>query len=360
LERAPLVSIILVNYNGRRFIERCLRSVLNTQYPNFEVILVDNGSTDGSLKLVEKVFCKHPRLRIVRSKINLGFASANNKGVLNAKGKYVVFLNLDTEVESSWLTELVKVAESDYNIGACQSKLLVLSDSALLDSAGDFPTRHGVPYIRSYHSLDSKYKKVEEIFSARAAAMLVRYDALNKVGTFDPSYFIGYEDVDLCWRLRLAGYKVVFVPSSVVYHYGGGLSKHCYSVVVFHKHKNCLVTAIKNFDGVNLLKAFPLLLIFRLMLSILPIKELEGYFGPGPEGFIALFWVIRNFPEVYRKRLFIQKHVRKVSASADLQLMPGLTFEIYLLKWCLYRSKVQNFWSFIHSQFESYLLRKRK
>ena len=147
-EKLPLVSVIILNYNGKRFLNKCLTSVLNSNYSNVEVILVDNASTDDSIKLVKESFGHSPVLIIVKNSTNLGFAAGNNVGLSCSKGKYVVFLNNDTVVEPNWLIELVGVMETNAKIGAAQSKLLSLHNKNFFDSAGDFIDYYGIPIRR--------------------------------------------------------------------------------------------------------------------------------------------------------------------------------------------------------------------
>ncbi len=150
LSTQPMVSIVILNFNGKKFLNQCLDSVLQSDYRNFEVILVDNASTDGSIELVQKNFHQHSNLRIVTNGTNLGFAEGNNIGARAATGKYVVFLNNDTEVDPEWLQELLIVVESDKTVGAAQSKLLLLARARAktIDSAGDFVNCYGKGWMR--------------------------------------------------------------------------------------------------------------------------------------------------------------------------------------------------------------------
>jgi GT2 family glycosyltransferase len=183
----PPVSIIILNYNGGRFVEKCLRSVLNTDYPNFEVIFVDNSSTDGSVELVNKLFGDEPRLKVIVNPRNLGFALGNNIGSKHASGKYLVFLNNDTVVERGWLNELVKVAESDPKIGIVGCKVITSfkgkAEALLVDRFG--------------HSFPAPFpSSVKDVFAVEGAAFLVKRDVWEKLWGFDPSYFALCEDID--------------------------------------------------------------------------------------------------------------------------------------------------------------------
>jgi len=221
----PLVSIIVLNYNGMKFLPGCLSTLLNTSYPNFEIIVVDNSSKDGSVDLIKRSFGSSPRLTVQQNERNFGFAEGNNIGARLANGKYIVFLNVDTQTDSEWLTKLVEVMESDESIGAAQNKLL-LFDHSTIDSTGDFINFYGRGWMRGYGEQDKgRYNKADEVFSARGAAMIVKKQVLEEVGYFDPAFFMVCEDIDLSWRIRLRGCKVMFVPKSIVYHFGSGTRK---------------------------------------------------------------------------------------------------------------------------------------
>jgi hypothetical protein len=339
----PLVSIIIVNFNGLAFLYDNLRSVLNTNYPNFEIILVDNASTDESVRFIKENF--HGPT-IIENKRNLGFARGNNVGIQYAKGKYVAFLNTDTVVDKNWLLTMVHIAEKDSQIGACQSKLLSLEDPRLVDGTGDFILVHGLSYIRDHRGKDVDYRRVEEIFSGRAAALLVRRDILEQVGLFDETYFNGYEDVDLCWRIRLRGYKIVLVPQSVVYHAGRASTKKNTSQEAFHKHKNYLITITKNYSGKNLIRYFLPSVLVRLLVSISPASEVKQIYQPGSAGVKASLWFLGNFKYTWRKRLIVQHFVRKVSDSYLKCFFLKSDFEIQILRWFLFYRSKYDLWSY--------------
>jgi hypothetical protein len=305
----PLVSIIILNYNGKKFLEFCLRSVLNTHYPNFEVILVDNASTDDSIKLAEERYGNVPVLIIVKNDSNLGFAAGNNEGISYGKGEYVLFLNNDTVVEPNWLIELVSVMESDAKIGAAQSKLLSLADKRTIDSAGDFVDYYGLSIRRGSWGEEDKgqYDRIEEIFSARGAALIVRRKILAEIGAFDADFFLSYEDIDLCWRIRLNGNKIVFVPKSRVYHIGGATTISS-SVNVFHIEKNRLSTLLKNMPIENLAKYNPLTFTLGEMICDFMFNRPSLLYAR----IRAILWVLKNFKKIWCKRLLIQRYVKKI------------------------------------------------
>jgi GT2 family glycosyltransferase len=179
-----MISIVILNFNGKKFLDECLSSVLKSNYPDFEVIFVDNASTDGSVEFVQSNFRGYSNLRIIRNNRNLGFAEGNNVGAKVAKGEYVVFLNVDTKVDPNWLKELVTAMESDESIGAAQSKLLQF-DGRTIDSAGDFINFYGFGWMRGHGEIDrGQFNKIDEIFSARGAAMIVRKKSFRRSWIF--------------------------------------------------------------------------------------------------------------------------------------------------------------------------------
>lgn len=307
----PLVSIIILVYNSLGFIENCMESVLRTDYENIEVIVVDNASNDGSPQYLQEKSGQQKKVTIIHNEVNTGFAEGNNIGARKANGKYLTFLNMDTTVTPHWIDEVLVVMEADDSIGACQSKLLLMKHPEFFDSAGDFIDKYGV-MMRRGGDLPEKdrgqYDKVEEIFSARGAAITIRRELFERIGGFDASYFLTYEDIDLCWRVRLSLHKVVFVPKSVVYHYGG------FSLAqkrVFLSTKNWLTTLIKNYELQNLLRVItPVVSIVfgtALVESLVkkrPILSLQRVAG--------LLWVVLNLKLIWAKRLKVQSQIRKI------------------------------------------------
>ena len=212
----PKVSIIIVNWNGRQYLEECLSSVYAQTYSNFEVIFVDNNSKDGSVEFVATSF---PETKVIKNNENLGFAEANNIGIKAANAKYIATLNNDTKADPNWLKEIITVAERADDIGSCASKMLRYKDHSIIDSTGIKLFSTGTVMDRGSEEKDKgQYDKSEEVFGACAGAALYRVEMLNAIGLFPSHYFASYEDVDLAWRARYAGWKCVYVPSAIVYH----------------------------------------------------------------------------------------------------------------------------------------------
>lgn len=317
----PLVSIIIVSYNSLKFLGECLSSVLKTEYDNFEVVLVDNASTDGSIDYVEKKFGHHHRLNIIRNEENLGFAEGNNVGVGVAGGDFVVFLNPDTVVKSDWLGELLNVMENNPRIGICQSKLLSMNNPEILDSAGDFIDYYGVMMRRGgdWKERDKgQYDSVGEIFSARGASMMTRRSVINEVGLFDPAFFVTYEDIDFCWRARLRGYQVYFVPTSVVYHVGEAFTSTSFKV--FFTTRNRIITLIKNYELASLVRFLPHIIVVSIF-TIAAELMIRNRPRLACNRLRGILWVLLNFGRVWKEHVKIKYRIRKATDSQVMQHM---------------------------------------
>jgi GT2 family glycosyltransferase len=320
----PLVSIIILTYNGASVLDRCIQSVLNTNYSNFEVILVDNASVDGSYESAISKFGKDQRLYFVKNYENKGFAEGNNIGLTHAKGAYVTLLNNDTEVDKDWLRELIKVAESDEKTGIIQSKLFFWYNREVLESAGAFIDKCGYGFERGFVKGKNMYPEVDEVFYANGAAVTIKRRALKKMGSgktelFDSDYFFAYEDVDLSWRMRLAGYKTVVAPNSIVYHRRSTTTSRKRGLLVFHHCKNRVMTLVKNYSLLNLIKYLPLLLFFEVVRasSSLASGQLESSLAI----LKAFLWNLTSFRRNWKKRLAVQYLVRRMPDQYITMLM---------------------------------------
>lgn len=212
-------GIIIVNWNGKRFLENCLSSVFAQTYKPFEVYFVDNGSTDESSQYVREAF---PKANVVQLDRNYGFAKGNNEGIREAfkdKGlEYIVCLNNDTIVDKDWLKELVKTAEKDEKIGQIQSKVL-FGDRKTIHSAGAILLPDFASESRGFKEKDiGQFDKEEEIEMAIGCSFLIKRKVLEKIGLFEERFFSYKEDDDLSLRTKLSGYKVYYSPKSIVYH----------------------------------------------------------------------------------------------------------------------------------------------
>jgi len=303
----PLVSILILNYNGLRYVDRCLSSVLCTSYPRFEVVFIDNASRDGSYEYVKREYSASQRLKIVRNDRNYGFAKGNNVGARYARGEYLVFLNIDTEVDPDWLKEAVEALESDPSIGAAQLKLLRMDDPQRLDTCGHKLTPYGFTYEIGLNDEASRYNRPFEVLAGKGAALMVRRDVFKEVGGFDEDYFLLREETDLCWRIWLRGYRVVFIPSAVVYHAVGGTFKESNVQSIYFFQRNMIVTLVKNLELKNLVKILPIHVILLLIDSLTAdLKSKSGKAGRLLTTLRCLSYVVNNFKRIWSRRLVVQ------------------------------------------------------
>lgn len=307
----PLFSIVLVNYNGKDFVLECIDSILRSAYPDFEIILVDNGSLDNSVELVEKKFPAEPRLKIIKNDLNLHFAEGNNAGIRNARGDFIVLLNNDTEVESSWLAEIESVMR-DASIGAAQPKILCNDDRGIIDNAGNYFDRLGYAHGRGHLEKDSgQYDSIEETFFAAGTAMVIRSSVLKEVGLLDPKFLIYSEDVDLSWRIRLRGYRIVYIPKSRVYHKGSKTVLKFPGKIATTRlsRKNRLATLIKNYGFLELLINLPVVLALYVIIFF---KEILIDRNPKLSftSISAICWNIKELPYLFKERNIVQKQIR--------------------------------------------------
>ena len=216
----PKTSILIVNYNGERLIESCLDALERQSYDDFEIIIVDNYSSDGSLNKIEKLLEKSsiaPRIKIIPLAKNLGFVGGNNEALKYAEGKYIALINPDAEAEPSWLEQLVSTMDLHPLVGLCASKLVVYGMD-VIDSAGDECSTAGVGFKRGEGEADTAYQELEYVFGACGGAALYRRKMLTEIGFFDDDFFIVNEDSDINFRAQLAGWKCLYVPKALVYH----------------------------------------------------------------------------------------------------------------------------------------------
>ena len=212
------LTVVIPNWNGERFLFTCLGSLRKQSFTDFETILVDNGSTDGSVAFVDRNF---PEVRVLPLGENRGFSAAVNAGIRASRSEYVALLNNDTETHSRWLEALMGAVAAYPEAGSFASKLVDFEDRRVLDGAGDVLRRSGLPYRLGHGELDrGQYDEATFVFGACAGAALYRRSMLDDIGLFDEDFFANCEDGDLSFRAQLAGYRCLYVPGSVVYHVG--------------------------------------------------------------------------------------------------------------------------------------------
>ncbi|KKS13009.1 MAG: Glycosyl transferase family 2 [Candidatus Daviesbacteria bacterium GW2011_GWB1_41_5] len=269
----PLVSVVILNWNGRAHLGKCLVSLGKATYKPFELIVVDNNSTDDSVFFIKQKF---PHVRIIVNAINRGYSGGNNDGIAASRGKYICILNNDTEVEKHFLEPLVTAMEADRSVGCVQ--------------------------------------------------MLIRKSALDQIGIFDEDFFIYFEETDLCHRLWLSGYKVIYEPQSVIYHYEA-VDTHkqmTNDFIMYLSYRNRIASFIKNLSCSSMLRLFPVLCVFYVIsFALYPAAV-----------FRAIMSTLWGLPKILKKRRAVQAQ-RKISDSVLFQTIwrdPPVLYYYYLFK----------------------------
>lgn len=265
MSKEPKVSVVIVNYNGKEFIEECIDSVLESNYPNFEIVLVDNGSTDGSVELLKKNHGNSNKVKLIFSKENLYFAGGNNLGAKHATGDNLIFLNSDTKVDPQWIDELVACAGNN-DLYLVQPKVYIYDHPDILDSTGGIYTFWGIGIGRGGRELDKKqYDTKTDIDVIVGTVFMIDRAFYNRLGGMDEWYKFHYEDVDLSLRAKKLGGVCKYCPKSIVYHkvsltFKKNIKKPEFS---YNVRKNCLRTVIKNNTGImRIIKLTGLLCMF--------------------------------------------------------------------------------------------------
>ncbi len=299
-------------------LETCLSSLRRQSFENFEVVLADNGSTDGSVEFVARNF---PEVRIVRLPENRGFSAAVNAGIKASSpaAEHVVLLNNDTEVDADWLGALVEAADRHPEAGLFASKLVDFEDRRVLDGAGDALRKSGLPFRVGHGEVDrGQFERETFVFSACAAAALYRSSLFGEVGLFDEDFFSNCEDGDLSFRAQLAGHRCLYVPHSVVYHMGSASTGGTRSTTNTRLGtQNSINLLVKNLPRSLILRALPHLLVGQLLRLLTALHFPGGLLRAYLEG-LAGAW--RLLPLMLRKRREIQAR-RRVSDAYVWELL---------------------------------------
>lgn len=265
---ATPVTIVILNWNGRSFLEQFLPSVMATDYEAFEVLVVDNGSADDSLSWLSQ---HYPQVRQLPLDKNYGFTTGNNLALPEVKTPYFVLLNNDVEVEAGWLRPLVDLMDQDPQVAAIQPKLLAYQDRERFEyagAAGGFIDKLGYPFSRGRifeltEKDEGQFEEPCEIFWSTGACMLVRKSVVDEIGLFEDRYFAHMEEIDFCWRAKNFGYKIMYEPGGVAYHLGGGTLPRSSPRKTFLNARNSLATMLKNLPASQVWYKF----FFRLVLD---------------------------------------------------------------------------------------------
>ncbi len=314
-ENLPSVAVVILSWNGRKFLEQFLPPLLKTTYTNVSYYVADNASTDDTVEFVNGNF---PQVKIIRIEKNEGFAEGYNVALKSVKSDYYVLLNQDVEVTPGWIEPVIEMMEKEKSIGVVQPKLRAFHARESFEyagAAGGFIDKHGYAFCkgRFFHSIEKdtgQYEQAGEIVWCSGACMFIRPHLFHDLGGFDADYFAHFEEIDLCWRIKNAGYKVQYCPASVVYHVGGGSLPQGNPRKTFLNFRNNLYTIVKNFPGSTFIPCT----LLRFVLDIISAyKQLfEGKWRDFFAIFRAHYHFVFHLPALIKKRKYynglIQQH----------------------------------------------------
>ncbi len=320
--KKPLVSILIVTYNSEEYLEACLKSIFLNNYPNFEVLLVDNNSTDKSKTIINKYKRKYSQKVFVRfENKNLGYAKANNLAAKMAQGEYLFILNPDTIVEKDFLSPLVKETQKE-NIVAVQP-IVYLFDKETINLTGKVTHYLAFDWLENFKTKHTPKK--QQIYSLSGSGILLDKEIFFEVGGFDENYFMYYEDSDLSWKINLIGKKIIFNPNSKLYHDYKYLPKEEYQPLhqkLFFIERNRVITLLKNYSFKSLFLIFPIILFMEIGMVFFAIFQ-----GWGITKIKTYLNIVKNFKNILEKRKFIQKIRNVPDAEIINHFKSTITFE---------------------------------
>jgi len=329
-EMSALVSVIVLNWNGGVHVQSCLESLAGQDYDNLEVIVVDNGSSDGSVKMIKG---RYPGVQLIENHANLGFAAGNNVGIRASHGEYVVILNNDAEMDSHAVSAMRRAIDKDRRYGACASRIYLKFERDLLDAAGIVVCPDGLSIGRGRLERGEGYNREEEVFFGSGCCLMARREMLEdvKMGDeyFDEGFFMYADDTDLGWRAALRGWKSVYAPDALVYHLHSASSESYSPLKALLVERNRIWVQVKYFPAPMICRG-QLFTAVRYLLqayAALTGKGAAGAFSKAHsrgELVKILFRVwasaLKGLPAVLEKRKIIQKR-RTISTAAMWGLM---------------------------------------
>ncbi|HCS22073.1 MAG TPA: hypothetical protein DIW47_16215 [Bacteroidetes bacterium] len=326
MNRSPQVDVVILNYNGKRFLDECIGSLLLGTYANAKLYVVDNASTDSDVAYLKQ---HYPQVEIIQNPENNGYCAAYNLAFSHCQGKYFVCLNNDVTVAPDWLEHMVELAETDEKIAAIQPKLVSYFDPEKFEyagAAGGMMDVYGYPFLRGrlFSEIETdtgQYDDIAEIFWTSGAAMFLRKSALSDTGNLDETIVHHMDEIDLCWRLRMAGYRLLVQPRSVIRHIGGATIQSKSYKKIYWNHRNALYIMLKNYELPQVLRFVPV----HILLDYVAIAQAALTFQwVMVRGVLAAHcWLLFHLPLIFKKRKEVQA-IRKKGDEAVLPFMyPG-------------------------------------
>ena len=325
--RKPKVSVVIPNLNGKDLLEDCLTSLRKQVFRDFEIVLVDNGSTDDSLRYVVQNF---PEVKIVKLSKNFGFSKAINEGVNLSQAEYTVFLNNDTSVDKDWLKNLIICVNSHPEVISVNSKMLNFYDRKMIDGVGMLINEVGQAKSIGWQGEDSgQYDKEQYILGATGGASLFRRKDFIEIGLFDENYFMYSEEVDFAFRAQFLDYKSIYCPKAVVYHKHKATAKKLPAYIEYWQFRNMTQTIIKDFPTPILLKKWRWLKIILVHFNTI-FYQLKNGFWWAP--FLADLWILFHLPHLLKERRRIQR-----SRKVDNEYIESFLKEKKITFWGLWK-----------------------
>lgn len=326
----PQISVIILNWNGKQFLEDCLGAIRRQTFRDFETILVDNGSTDGSVEYLRTHF---PGVKLLALPDNLGFTGGNIAGYAQASGDLVVLLNNDTEAHPSWLEEMHRASQAYPDAGSFASKMMYFDERNRVENCGFDMGIAGATVDLGRDEPDGPmWAQARKVFGGSGGAVAYRRKMLHEIGFLDPDFFMTYEDADLSFRAQLQGYGCVYVPGAIVYHRYRATNRKTPSRQVFYSQRNIEFVYLKNMPLSLILQSALQRLLYEIGAAIYFSKE-----GTGSAFFRAKLDVLKCLPSILRKRRIIQK--RRTMTNSQMRTI--LRKSLFFNKW----RKLRSVWS---------------
>ncbi len=323
------IAIVILNWNGRKFLEQFLPSVVQFSSAEAQIVVADNASSDDSLDFLQK---NYPQIQLIQNDKNYGFAEGYNRALRQVKADYYVLLNSDVEVTENWIRPVIDMMEKDEKIAVCQPKLLSYYQRDTFEyagGAGGFIDQYGYPFCRGriFTSLEKdreQYNNICEIFWATGASMFVKANIFHQINGLDGDFFAHMEEIDFCWRVKNAGYRVYYCPDSTIYHVGGGTLPPSSPFKTYLNFRNNFALLYKNLKTKQLIVVLPIRILLDFVAAFKFLAEKK------PKEFTAVIkahWAFYKWiPALHKKRKTIQRtHVSQIYKG-------NIVFAYYLSK----------------------------
>ena len=313
------IAVVILNWNGKKFLEKFLPFVISNNSFDAQIIVADNASTDDSVSFLTT---NYPQIKIIQNIVNGGFAKGYNDALKLVKAEYYVLLNSDVEVTPYWIDPIIKLMDGDKSIAACQPKIKDFNKKTYFEyagAAGGFIDKYGYPFCRgrileTIEEDKAQYNDAREVFWASGACLFVRAEYYHQMEGFDEDFFAHMEEIDLCWRLKNYGYKIMYCPDSTVYHVGGGTLNKTSPKKTFLNFRNNLILLCKNHPP----DYFYLKLFIRFLLDGLAGLKflLSGKFSHFLAVIKAHFSFYASFGNTLRKRKKLKTQIKQYTTTA--------------------------------------------